>query len=168
MKTISLILLVFIITSCASQKRCYTKFPPQIKTEYSVKDSTVYRDTTIYVKLPSDTVNKTDTIFITESGGELSFSLDTLKTASNYATAYTWITPTLKRHLTIQDKDTTLLIRLDNAIKERNRFEQLLKVQEFKAPPVKFCSFWSKLKFLLIGILIGYVLRIVQKLFNLW
>jgi hypothetical protein len=54
--------LLLLIASCATQKRCFEKFPPQVIT----KDSIILKDTTIYVKqrifIPGDSVLISDTI----------------------------------------------------------------------------------------------------------
>lgn len=67
---IRIAILFFLLSSCITEKRCYEKFPP------SVRDSIVYRDTTIF--LPPDTIAFTfidtcqdlDTVFIIREGGK--------------------------------------------------------------------------------------------------
>ena len=61
-KIISLIFLVVLLsgTSCVTQRKCLKRFPPSV--EVIKKDSIVYkekvviRDTTIFIKLPADTI----------------------------------------------------------------------------------------------------------------
>lgn len=61
MKNLLLIILsIFLLTSCVTQRKCAAKFPPQITSTTIIKDSVVYRDTTITV--PGDTVTFTDSI----------------------------------------------------------------------------------------------------------
>lgn len=54
--------LIIYLSSCATQKRCYQRFPPQIITKDSVviKDTTIYRD--VAVQVPGDSVTIHDTI----------------------------------------------------------------------------------------------------------
>jgi hypothetical protein len=63
------LLLIFLLSSCVTQRRCNEKFPP--KETVVVLDSIVYRDTTIII--PPDTISFTfiDTcqdMFITQKG----------------------------------------------------------------------------------------------------
>lgn len=63
MKKITIVgILILLLASCVTQKRCFQKFPPQIIT----KDSIVLKDTTIYVPVkytvPGDSVIIKDSI----------------------------------------------------------------------------------------------------------
>jgi hypothetical protein len=66
------LLIIFLLSSCVTQRRCNEKFPPRESVE--VRDSIVYRDTTIII--PPDTISFTfidtcqdmDTVFITQKG----------------------------------------------------------------------------------------------------
>ena len=69
---IRIAILIFLLSSCITEKRCNEKFPPRESVE--VRDSIVYRDTTIII--PPDTISFTfidtcqdmDTVFITKNG----------------------------------------------------------------------------------------------------
>lgn len=106
---------VLFATSCVNQKRCSRKFPPQTVTIYhdSIRQTIVYRDTTIFIEFPADTVYNSDTILI-----EKKQVLNTRITAeSKMATAMAWISQN-KLNLMLADKDTTIEVRLIKALKE--------------------------------------------------
>jgi hypothetical protein len=158
------VLILILITSCSPAKRLerfYVRHPelkPQssveIKTEYIEK--TVYRDTTIYITLPPDTVEKE--VIVKELINVPVFTSEKVKAETNLARAESWIENTRLR-LTLMDKDTTLELRLDNAVKEsqywQNKYEKETKVVTERYIPkfYKWC-FW---------ILIGIVLFIIVK-----
>lgn len=50
------IAIIAVLSGCATQRRCFEKFPPQVITRDSIiqKDTTIYRDTAITI--PGDTV----------------------------------------------------------------------------------------------------------------
>jgi len=56
------IAIIAVLSGCATQRRCFEKFPPQVITKDSIiqKDTTIYRDTTITI--PGDTVIIEDSI----------------------------------------------------------------------------------------------------------
>jgi hypothetical protein len=68
-KLIGLVFFALLLSGCVTQKRCDQKFPPQLITSDSVITNTItiYRDTTIYVYLPGDTVY--DTVHVTIENG---------------------------------------------------------------------------------------------------
>jgi len=65
-KLILILFLAFTLSGCTTQKKCNRKFPPTIIVKDSIieKTNTIIRDTTIFVKLPKDTVKLTETIYI--------------------------------------------------------------------------------------------------------
>ena len=96
MKTIAAFLIFALAaTSCATQKRCLEKWPPQIDpidtvVVTHVKDTTIYRDTTITIRIPADTVR--DTVKI-EAKPKSEYSADTARSETEYAKATAWIQP---------------------------------------------------------------------------
>lgn len=120
MKNLLIIFLLIFVSSCATQKRCYQKFPPQTVTvtKDSIRTEIVYRDTTIYVTLPVETITKTDTIYV--KNGSVIFN--PVEVETNYAYAKAW-TGQNRINLTLTDKDTTLIFRLNKAIKEAKYYE---------------------------------------------
>ena len=53
---IILLAAAFFLSGCVTQKRCLLKFPPDTITKIETKTVTEWRDTTIYVHLPGDSV----------------------------------------------------------------------------------------------------------------
>lgn len=91
-------------------------------TETVIKDSLVYRDTTVYVQLPGDTV--TDSVpfnvYIPGIDSPIPAHLinsDTLELKSILSISYTWVKGGYL-HGIIQDKDTTLRVKLDSSVVE--------------------------------------------------
>lgn len=165
-------LLILLGGGCATQKRCWEKWPPEVVIEHVQSDTTIYRDTIIYIKLPSDTVTVTDTLTIPAPDAATGlpdwsmYVIDTLSVETELASAYSWLTPTeysLQRHLTIKDKDTTLLVQLDSAIRERDKYEALYKTEIHTAPPVYKCPWWIKLISVAIGFSVGFMVGTLRK-----
>jgi hypothetical protein len=86
-----LILLIIILSSCVTQRRCYEKFPPQ--------DTVVtWHDTVYFVSLKTDTVYKTAHV------------TDTVYASTGTAGGSAWvINDTI--YLNVWQKDTVLLYR---------------------------------------------------------
>jgi hypothetical protein len=167
MKAIVLFLLIAVIgASCATQKRCNLKFPPTVDTIKItiVKDSIIYRDTTIFIKLPGELRIDSVEIPCPDVPGyipEKVFAETSLAKASAW-----WQFPNIR--LELIQKDTTIERRLDNAIKEAWHWqEEYTKVtktpQVIKEIPVfyRFCTYAFIGMFLALA---GYIaLRIFKK-----
>jgi hypothetical protein len=105
------------LSSCVTQRACQKHFPPSRDTVriVTVRDSIVIRDTTVFIKIPGETVHDSVVIPCPDPGP--AFIPDTAIVRTDFAIAKAWFQfPTIKLRLT--QPDTTLQIRLDNAIKE--------------------------------------------------
>lgn len=112
MKNLLLILAsVIILTSCKTQKVIEKHYRDSVHTENTV---TKYRDTTIYVKLPSQIVVVKDTVTIFRDGKPYTSSILTAQT--DYAMAFSQIIQG-KLNLRIENKEG-INIFIKNAIKE--------------------------------------------------
>jgi hypothetical protein len=144
MKTKLIIFVAFVLlaSGCVTQKRCNTKFPPQIitVTKDSIRTEIQYRDTTIFIKLPVEKVTVFDTIFI--KNGVIQYK--EIKAQTNYATARSWIGQN-RINLELTDKDTTLIIRLNNALKIAKYWEVKATTETKILPPEKFIPKWIKI-----------------------
>lgn len=100
-----------IISGCATQKRCFEKFPPisEIIKKDSIiyKEKIIFKDTTILIKLPSDTV----TIDIS-----ISKIIEPVTIETKYAKATAQIINN-KLKLKLIQKDSEIEIRIDSAIR---------------------------------------------------
>ena len=146
MRTIIALFLFSIITSCATQKRCSEKWPAVITpidtiTVTQVKDTTIYKDTIITVTIPADTI--IDSIFI-EKGiyNDPAYISDTARAETDLATAAAWV-----KHsqviLKLEQKQTDIFIKLDSAIKQRDRYrKELMEIKQIHQVPVYKPTRW--------------------------
>jgi len=166
------VFLVFLVSlsGCfATKKRCLRLYPPIASTDTivfeTVRDSIVTRDTIIYVRLPGETL--IDSIFIPQES--IPIYSDTLILETPLARAETFYrTPNI--HLTLIDKDTTLRIRLDSAIREKliwkEKYTEILnkEVVEVKHIPVIYkISLWAW-----IGLILFAIIRVMIGKFKLY
>lgn len=106
-----IIILLLIVTSCS----------PKIIKEVVTKDSIIYResisyrDTTIFKYLPGDTVFKNTIVYVDKVTGLVNSKK--LFAFTSLAEASAWVYNS-KLFLNLIQKDTTIEIRLDSAIKE--------------------------------------------------
>ena len=160
-----LILIVALASSCVTQRRCLQKFPPEVKTDtvfYEVvRDSIVYRDTTIILTLPGQTV--IDSIFI--KPGVVETSPVVLETALARAEAY-YRTP--KVYLKLIQKDTTIQVRLDSALRDayhwKAQYYEILAqtlIKEKYIPEIYKIALW-----LVIGIAFSFIAYMLVKIFR--
>jgi hypothetical protein len=134
--SIIVFLVLLILSSCVTQKRCYLKFPPTVDTIKItiIRDSIIYRDTTIFIKLPGELRVDSIKIPCPEVPGYIPkkvFAETSLAKASAW-----WQFPNIR--LELIQKDTTIERRLDNAIKEAWHWqEEYMKVTE-KPQAIKY------------------------------
>lgn len=106
-------------TSCVTQQKCNTKFPPQTNT--ITKDSVVYKDSIVYkpIKVPvyikGDIVTKYDTIYKDNVTGLVNSKPVYAETA--FAKAIAQVTNS-KLKLQLIQKDSTFNVTLDSLTKE--------------------------------------------------
>lgn len=132
-----LILFSIIISSCVTQKRCYSKFPPTTSTttNTTVRDSIVYRDKLVEVKIPGKTVR--DSVPIPCPPPPPSYVPDTARAETDYASAKAWFDyPNIK--IELEQKTSVLQVRLDSAIKESYHWESEYKKERVVLPPVRY------------------------------
>jgi len=159
-----LLLSIFLISGCVSQKKCLRKFPPQITTE--TKDSIIYRDslviqdTTIYVHILGNSI--IDSIFI-EVPKDIPIPKDTAKAEVEFAYALAYINPRWNVELQLHQKDTLLKI-IEYLKKEswhwekKYRTEKKVLVQKEKyIPKIYKWVFWIII--IEFALLIGYFIK---------
>jgi len=133
-------LLAIVMMGCATQKRCFIKFPPEVKTDTIIEEVITYRDTTIEVFLPGDTIY-TEAALVSsgqEDGSVLipdPFYSDTVRAFGTYSEASAWV-ESRKIALELIEHDTTIKVKLDSVIKIKDHFEHLYTVEVHKEPPV--------------------------------
>ena len=158
-KLILLVILSSLFASCATQKRCLNKFPPSVDTVTIVekRDSIVYKDTTIYVKLPVEI--RIDSIEI-PSPEVKNYVPDTVRVETSLAIAKAyWKYPNIK--LSLVNKDDSLKIKLDNAIREAFHWKSEYQKITVTPQPIKYIPTIYKISlWLWIGVILtilGYI-----------
>jgi hypothetical protein len=163
MKNIIKIFMLLLIASgwqsCATQKRCNKKYPPQVITSDSVITNTItiYRDTTIYVYLPGDTVR--DTIEVVVKEGIANSRPSIHETDLSWSKAQ--VVDGRLIHELIQ-KDSVLARVIDNAIREsaiitdRTRIETKIIEKNFVSSWQWFQIWLGRLFGLLLLLFLGY------------
>lgn len=165
MKTICLYLaFLCVFSSCVTQRRCNLKFPPTRDTIkiITIRDSIIYRDTTIFITLPGERVIDSILIPCPDVPGYIPKKVYA-ETSLAKASAW-WSYPNIK--LELVQKDTTIERRLDNALKDayhwKSEFEKItVTPQPVKYTPgfMKFCAF------AFIGLVIGAIGYVILRLF---
>jgi hypothetical protein len=143
----------------AFQKVC----SPTIQYIETVKDTTIYRDTTVYIKLPGET--KFDSIFI-EVKKSIPYYVNAknqvLTLHSKYAISQSWIKDN-KLYAKLRDIDTTITIRLDNVIRENSNLKTVYEKQVQTLQAEKKSKWWSGFKF---GIILTVIVCLIIKFFD--
>ena len=103
-------------TGCVTQRTCLQKFPPVVQT--IVKDTTIYRDTVLYIYLPADTVYNSDTVYVNNEGQ--SFTLGRIITETGYARAEAWVNDS-KLYQVLFHKQSALELRYDSLLREKQK-----------------------------------------------
>jgi len=145
----ALILMVLIFSSCVTRKICLKKFPVVADTVEVVhyRDSLVYRDTTIWVTIPGDTIIHSDSVLIPCPPPPAQFIPDTALAESRFAIARAWWDHPFIR-LTVADRDTTIELRLDSAIREAYHWKEMYQnvtiiKPENHIPAIYRIAFWT-------------------------
>lgn len=126
---------VLFLTSC-SQRWCNTRYPVQsdtIRLE-TIRDSIILKDTTVYVHIQGTFTTDSVIIPCPEVPG---YVPQKVCKETDFASACAWWSyPTIK--LELIQKDTTLAIRLENAIKEAYYYKTLYEKVHIIKPPEKY------------------------------
>ena len=170
MRTILVFLVVLVsFASCVTQKRCLSKFPPQVVTvrhdSIIIKDSIVYKDRLVPYKIPGDTVWAEKPIPV-----PVTLNVPPIKLENTYARAEAWIENS-KLKMKLEQKDQVIKFKLDSADRERYHWQSKWENEKqiITLPPIKVTpKFWLVTGCLFIGLvvtLIGYVvLKITKKI----
>jgi len=138
-----------------SRKWCNTRYPPSVDSIRleTIRDSIVVKDTTIYINLPGETVVDSVLIPCPDPGPVYIPKRVYAETSLARASAW-WQYPVIK--LELIQKDTTIIQRLDNAIKEKYYWKTLYEKLTIRPEPVKFIpGFYKFCTFAFLGIMIA-------------
>ena len=162
-----LILLLIVLAGCSPQRkfqRLTDRYPsllpkPETTIVTTIKTEIEYRDTTINYTLPTKTVYDTTYIEVTKEGKMWS---DSAYVESNYAQSWAWV-KSRQLFLTIADKDTTLALKLENAVKESNHWKNMYEKQ-IQIIPERYIPKWIKILAWIGGIVVlsGMVIGVLK------
>ena len=157
MKPILILSTILIMSSCVTQRRCLQKFPPTTDTirVTEIRDSIVYKDTTITIHLPGKTV--TDSVFIPVEIPS-TYKPDTVRAVTQLATATAYLSKLGHLRLDLTQSDTTIYLRLENALKEAYFWRSEYERVKMTPPPVKFVPKVYKIALTIVLIEIGILL----------
>ena len=167
MKNSILILSLFscVLLSSCSKQWCYTKWPISVDSIYKeiIRDSIVIKDTIVYIHLPGETVIDSVKIPCPDPGP--AYVPKKVRSETSLAWAEAWFQfPNIK--LLLVQKDTTIIQRLDAAIKEAYYWKSEYQKITVKPEPVKFIpGFYKFCTFAFIGSILSVVAFILFKLF---
>lgn len=139
MRLIIFILLVFTASSCSMQKWCAERYPPQVITETKVETEVKWRDTTIYVTLPADTVIQEKEVIVYKTPEGYQTDVSELTTQFAYSAAQV-INGRLTHEL--HQKEAELEQTIKNAIKEQSTHTVKERVEVYE---VIVNNFWTRL-----------------------
>ena len=156
MKTkIGFLLMFVILVGCSPQKRIarlLERFPLDSSIVIEYRDTTIYKDTTIFERIPGDTVWR-DTILPVE----VDLPYMELKTRSSLAEARAWILDN-RLGLELIQYDTIFVFKLDSALSQD--IDTMFVVNNIPYPVIeKIGKFWMHGFLVLAGlILLGLIL----------
>jgi hypothetical protein len=148
------IFILLLLSGCVTQKRCFDKFPPDTITV--THDTTIFKDTTVYIHLQGDTIFDSVAIPV-KVPVYLPYTPVEARTSLAYARA--WVERrTLKIRL-IQ-LDSIYEFKLDSAIRANKKVVIKTKIVEKPVPPNPF---WRNGFFIVGGILILLLVFLVLR-----
>lgn len=165
----SVVLITLLLIGCSAPARLdriYNRNPElrphdTTTTVTIVRDSIVYKDSVVFVRLPADTAYISgEVVYLPTKPNEVKIRPDTLFTETDFAKASAWITQ-MRLNLLLIDKDTTLFIRLDSLTREAHYWkeqynETITTVKETHIP--RFYDIMTWVGVGMVGLLIGAVL----------
>lgn len=162
---ILILVAILILTGCSAQKWCWNKFPPEIKIDTVIHTETTYKDTTIFVHLPGDTLISEVPVYIIDTieGEPIVITYEEAIAETGYAEARAWIQNSMLQLELIQ-KDSLIEVTLDSVIAIKDHYVELYTTEIHKSPPQKRCPVKSIILYLLIGFFAGAILVFIIKL----
>lgn len=165
MKNKIIILAIILLSGCATQKRCFEKFPPEIKTDTIIHTEIIYQDTTVFVEIKGDSVLVEVPVYIVDTveGKPIVITYKDAEAETDFAAARAWIENSILQLELIQ-KDSLIEIQLDSVIAIKDHYIELYTTEIHKSPPKKKCPTRSIILYLLGGFFLGVVLIFIIKM----
>ena len=160
-------LILAVLSVSCSKRWCNSHYAPSIDSvyKYVTKDSIVIKDTTIYLYLPGEIVHDSVKIPCPDPGPAYIPKRVTAETSLAKASAWFQF-PNIK--LELIQKDTTIIQRLDDAIKEAYYWKSEYQKITVKPESVKFIpTIYKVALWLWIGVLLALAGYVALRLFVL-
>ena len=151
--------LILILSSCATQKRCFDKFPC-VPSDTIYTDVTVYKDTIIYRTVPADTIRDSIKIVLPCPEAQ-NFKSDTVKTKGSYSDAKAFIS---NQHLKVvlTEYETVFEFKLDSAIRANTK---TITIYQDRVVPKKYVpAFYKASLFVNIVLILLFIVGIYLSL----
>lgn len=164
-KLLLLLAVLALLTGACSKQWCNSHYAPSVDSiyKYVTRDSIIIKDTTIYLYLPGEIVYDSVQIPCPDPGPAYIPKRVTAETSLAKASAWFQF-PNIK--LELIQKDTTIVQRLDDAIKEAYYWKSEYQKITVKPEPVKFIpTIYKVTLWLWIGVLIAVAGYIALRLF---
>jgi hypothetical protein len=158
------LLFVVLSISCATQRRCNAKFPPQVIIERNdsiiVKDSIIYRTLEVPIYIKGETITRDSLI----PGIPEKINTKPITLENTYAVASAWIENS-RLKIKLDQKDQVIKLKLDSADKISKHWEYKYKneKQVITLPPekyvpgiIKFFAWVGGIFLLLVALYIAY------------
>ena len=151
------LIVILLFGSCVTQKKCASKFPPQVIRErydsISIKDSIIYKDRLIPYYI------KGDTQFI-EKLIPIDVDISPIILESSYSIAKAWVTNS-KLKLQLEQKDQVIQFKLDSADKISKHWEYRYLQEKEKQTTVIREKYTSKIHSIALLIVIGELITLI-------
>jgi len=148
-----------ILSGCVTQRRCLEKYPP-LPADTVIKEIVTYRDTTVYIALPADTL--TDSVFIqVPCPGLDDYVSDTVRAEQKLASAAAWIEHR-KLKVELAMKEAVLEFTIDSIAATRTKtitITETVYVDKKVVPPFYRASLFVNIILILLFI-IGIILSL--------
>jgi len=158
------LILAFLTVSCISQRKCLERYPPRSDTLriISVRDSIIFRDTTLTFPFPLEIAG--DTIWIPCPKPEPPYIPDTARAETSLALAKAWFRfPNIE--LSLIQKDTTIERKLTDALKEIYRLKtEQINVTEKPAEVKYIPGLYRIALFAWVGFIIALIAYLILKI----
>ena len=119
MKYLLLMLIISIgFTSCITEQKCDRRYPPKIIVKDSIvyNYNTLYKDTTITLYLPGDTVYQDSIVYVIKDKLTGLINSDSVIVSTEFATAIAWVEGSILKQVLIQH-DIIVNQRIDSAVR---------------------------------------------------
>jgi hypothetical protein len=158
MKTLLFVAAIALLSGCITREKCQRRYPPEVITEVITETQIITRDTLIYITLPPEVVVHTDTVLIDQQTGLVNSRRSYLETSLAWSTAQVIDS---RLHHELQQPDTTIEVRLKDALKTVDRLQRELSEKITTVEVEKPLTWWQQTMirggYLLLALIAGAV-----------